>query len=368
MTLGKELSPQRHRDTEKKTKKMDGINFRKLFTHVVLLLLFSVPLCLCGEFYAQSKRTPRRNQPAKNYSAFSHRSVKHKSLACDACHKAPTENWVRASGIPDVADYPTHESCTSCHRAEFFRGARPVICSICHTKVAPRAKERFVFSKPGQPSQFSTIFPHDKHQDVIAAVAADSSTSEWVSAHSSIRRSSKQEKPAQVYNNCAICHVAPTELPKTGAPFPDNFQPPNGTFKNSPIGHASCFNCHWKAQQPASNQCAGCHLLSGVDVATLFVPQRKSLKFTHTREQHIAECTTCHVNITRASSLRGLQPDVPISACSSCHKTSTDASIATIETEYEQRNRTPSFVCAKCHVSDVGRLALPSSHRAIFAE
>ncbi|MBV9957983.1 MAG: hypothetical protein JO360_06150 [Acidobacteria bacterium] len=314
----------------------------------------------------QKKRPARRSgqtatgaRAAKDYSSFSHRSAKHRSLACDSCHTAPTANWLKASAFPDVADYPGHASCVGCHRTEFFKGARPNICSICHTKVSPRDGARFAFDKPGAPSQFNAVFPHDKHQDVIAAAGFDRG---FRAAHAG------QENAAQKYNNCAICHQTNDETPKPAGGFPDNFEPPAGTFKASPAGHASCFNCHWKNQEPTHNDCAGCHDLSQTDVLQLAAPSRKSLKFTHTREQHIAECTTCHINITRASSLRGLKPDVPITSCATCHKTSTDAAIATIETEFEKRNRDPAFVCAKCHTSEVGRLATPASHRRLFSE
>ena len=52
-------------------------------------------------------------------------------------------------------------------------------------------------------------------------------------------------------------------------------------------------------------------------------PTRISIKYLHEgggeKKQHVAECTTCHINITKAASLRGLKPDVPITACTECH-------------------------------------------------
>jgi hypothetical protein len=313
---------------------------------------------------AQTSQSNRR-KPAHDYSKFSHRSDKHESLTCNACHKAPTANWQAAAGFPDIADFPTHESCVGCHRTEFFKGARPVICSICHTKVSPRDRARFAFGKPSQPGQFVAVFPHDKHQDVIAA---DSSDKGLASAHAVRGSSLAPDKNDQKYNNCAICHQTESGTPKPAGGFPDGFQPLAGAFKTSPVGHASCFNCHWKNQEPTHNDCAGCHSLSQTDAATLPAPQRISLKFTHAREEHVAECTACHINITRVKSLSGLKPDVPITSCSSCHKSSTDKDIATIETEFEQRGRDAGFVCAKCHTSDYGKRAVPASHRALLTE
>lgn len=306
----------------------------------------------------RTTRGPAQREPraAKDYSRFSHRSEKHKSLACSACHKAPTANWPRASGFPDVADYPGHSSCASCHRTEFFKGARPIICSICHTKVSPRDGARFAFEKPKQPGQFNTIFPHDKHQDVIARLKNFGGEA-FETSHAG------QDKSGQRYNNCAICHETFEGMPQPAGGFPDNFQPPAGTFKNAPISHASCFNCHWKNQEPTHNRCEGCHSLSPVDVSALAAPKRISLKFTHSREQHIDECTKCHINITKESSLRGLKADVPIGACTDCHNKAGLRS--DLDNELGQLDKNRGFNCAYCHTSDKGLLDAPASHYRI---
>jgi hypothetical protein len=313
----------------------------------------------------RSKRSPVQRTTPKDYSRFTHRSDKHKSLVCNACHKAPTSNWVAASGFPDVADYPSHDACTGCHRAQFFKGARPQICSVCHTKVSPRARERFAFKKSDQPSQFTTIFPHDKHQDVIAS---ERLRQRLDSAHAVRRISFVQDKSN--YNNCTICHVTEARTLSPHGGFPDGFQPPTGTFKSAPTGHASCFNCHWKNQEPSREACAGCHSLSQTDIAVILAPTRKSLKFKHEREQHLQECTVCHINITREASVIGLKPDVPISSCSgsSCHGARPNATVETIETEVDRRAADASFVCSKCHSSDVGKRVEPASHRAALIQ
>jgi hypothetical protein len=141
---------------------------------------------------AQTRR--RRRAPARtrarrvDYSKFSHRTPQHRARACDTCHTVPTENWprVRAKGeaFPDVTDYPGHASCMDCHRRQFFSGARPVICSVCHTNVSPRDGTRHPFRNPSEafrqsrrkaqtPSEFDTVFPHDRHQDVMARLLPD---------------------------------------------------------------------------------------------------------------------------------------------------------------------------------------------------
>src|SRR5207244_849170 len=115
-----------------------------------------------------------------------------------------------------------------------------------------------------------------------------------------------EQKPD--YNNCSICHSTNNTFVDTPAPrSPDVFEPPVGTFKTMPHSHDSCFNCHWKNQKPAGAECSGCHQHADAFVAT-DLPVRKSAKFSHEGGQgeHVIECTTCHINITRASTLRGL--------------------------------------------------------------
>ena len=104
---------------------------------------------------------------AVDYSKFSHSTPKHKA-ACDTCHKVPTKNWTKVSSYPDVADYPDHEACVSCHRAQFFKSARPQICAVCHLKTSPRDDARYAFRNPASKLQFVIEFPHDRHPDVIA--------------------------------------------------------------------------------------------------------------------------------------------------------------------------------------------------------
>lgn len=323
-------------------------------------------------------RSPRRiaapqttSKTRVDYSNFSHATKKHQG-ACNTCHKVPTENWKKVRDFPDAADYPGHDACVTCHRPQFFKGANPVICSVCHSKVSPRDDARFAFRKPAARRQFLIEFPHDKHQDVIARMLRRFSTEErplllrasFTRANVSLDEKPK-EKPKH-YNNCEICHsprTNPSVAPATG--WIDSFVPDAATFKAVPASHAACFNCHWKSQQPTKENCAGCHKLAdkpyeingGDDTLKRF-----SLKFRHAREQHVQECTTCHINITKATTLRGLKPDVPITSCatSSCHNN--PANHEDIAKELAAIDRDQQFVCFYCHTSNVGKLDPPTSH------
>jgi hypothetical protein len=254
-----------------------------------------------------------------DYSKFSHSTLKHKA-ACDTCHKIQ---------FPDIRDYPDHDACVSCHRPQFFRGAKPPICSVCHSKTSPRDDVRYAFRNPASKLQFTMDFPHDRHQDVIAQVRF---------AH-----------PPQGYNNCTICHASQT-----------------ATFKAVPTKHASCFNCHWKSQEPVAANCNGCHKLAPSPfVATQAA--RISSKFIHEgggeKKQHVAECTTCHIHITKSASLRGLKPDVPITACTECHNK--DGLRQDLSKELLSIDKNRTFTCVYCHEASVGNLDPPASHYLI---
>lgn len=272
-----------------------------------------------------------------DYSRFSHATKQHQA-ECKTCHVVPTKDWTKLSKFPDIVDYPTHSACVSCHRPQFFRGAKPPICSVCHTKTSPRDEARYAFRNPASRLQFTIEFPHDKHQDVIARRLFNP-RKEINLAHA----------PQQNYNNCTICHA-----------------PLTATFKAAPSDHASCFNCHWKSQPPVASNCNGCHKLTTPHTAKT-EPTRISLKFIHEgggeKANHVLECTACHINITKAASLRGLKPDVPVTACTECHNK--DGLRQDVSKELAAIDKDRTFVCVYCHAPNVGSLDPPASHYVI---
>ena len=322
-------------------------------TIAVLLLLLAVAIT-SNELRAQRrKRQPTTAATTRvDYSRFRHATKQHQET-CDACHKAPTANWKKARSFPDIADYPAHDACVRCHRAQFFKGAQPLICSNCHRKTSPRDSVRFAFPDEERLRQFKIEFPHDKHQDVIAEIVLAPHQTSF--AHAS--------QKLVDYNNCTVCHTTNNDTPRSSSPWVDNFVPPGDSFKTVPSGHATCFNCHWKSERPTSDQCEGCHkpFEPYIPVST---PRRISMKFRHEgggdKRVHVAECTTCHINITAATSLRGLKPDVPITACTECHnKTGLREDVSK---ELIARDNNSNSVCSYCHTSDIGKRDAPLSH------
>ncbi|HEY0082489.1 MAG TPA: cytochrome c3 family protein, partial [Pyrinomonadaceae bacterium] len=146
---------------------------------VTLVVIVSVSVMVCVYTRAASKesggetaaqRSGTRAQPPQtrnrrraptararvDYSKFSHATKGHFEN-CSSCHLIPSFQK------PDITDYPDHPACINCHRQQFFRGARPVICSNCHTVTTPRSEARFKFPKEQEASQFTDIFPHASH-------------------------------------------------------------------------------------------------------------------------------------------------------------------------------------------------------------
>ena len=336
-----------------------------------LILVLAVGLLTYGSQRQRRRAAPPTQRASSSsqidYSRFSHSTKKHQA-ECNTCHKVPTDNWKKVRDFPDVADYPGHSACVSCHRPQFFKGAKPPICSVCHSRVSPRDDLRFAFRRPEGRREFVIEFPHDKHQDVIAR-----QLQRWEPNREETRWLFQRfihvrvDDKAKHYNNCEICHgprSTPLVAPATG--WVDSFVPDAASFRAVPTSHAACFNCHWRAQQPAKEDCAGCHKTDSTAStvsASLGAIVRASLKFRHAREQHVAECTTCHINITKASTLRGLKPDVPITSCTECHNK--DGLRLDVSKELEALDKNREFVCSYCHTSDVGRRDPPASHYLI---
>jgi hypothetical protein len=338
-----------------------------LLTLAALVLLFPPHHFLAGGG-SNAQRRPG-GQPArpgatapsgKDYSKFSH-STKEHTEACNTCHKLPTGNWKKVRNFPDVTDFPDHNACVRCHRNQFFKGAQPQICTVCHLKSSAKDDTRFAFRNPARLQQFKINFPHDKHQDVIAALPMPPGK------HSSRSPFIKAAHPAQQaqqrYYNCEICHPRDPNpvAPKEG--WTDGYVPPPDTYKASPANHAACFNCHWSGQEPTREKCEKCHEKAGTPHSPQ-APKRLSVKFRHDAGQaegnpeknHPAECTVCHINITKSASLQGLKIDVPIfpGCTNGCHK-------AKLVDELFNFNK-GNFKCSKCHTSDVGAKKPPPSH------
>lgn len=328
------------------------------------------------------------------YSKFSHDVAAHK-IDCSKCHTFPSANWkaVRPSGeaFPDITDYPGHNSCINCHRQQFFRGARPQICTICHTTPGPRNSARHPFPNPRErydtspkgadaESEFEIKFPHETHIHIVSRMkpgAIQLAKVGW-------DRNGRSEE------SCAVCHQ--TYMPQ-GDSDAEYFVPPpkdigdsfwlkKGTFKTSPIGHTSCFTCHSAEVgiEPAPTNCAACHVFKQEPYAADKDPalwvrmgirdriirdawssRISSGTFRHEFVSHAEmNCSTCH-DIAALDKLNRRSAKVPITSCNFCHITGTSDDGGILNFEIDSRQADASFRCIKCHLA-YGTQPIPESH------
>ncbi|MEW6128566.1 MAG: hypothetical protein AB1757_16120 [Acidobacteriota bacterium] len=390
-----------------------AIKLTILLTVVLSAFVFVHPGLTANNAEAESQRRPsttRRptaaSKPGRsaNYSQFSHQVAAHQ-MACNSCHKFPTANWKTArkgeEAFEDVTDYPTHDSCLNCHRQQFFKGAQPAICTICHTNPGPRNSNRHPFPNPSEVfdqspkgkaavSQFEIFFPHDKHESLFGELRKRSASLQFAAF-----RKSRQGAANAV---CANCH----QLYKPQGEASDEFVTPppknlkdddfwlkKGTFMSSPGSHASCFSCHAAGGglQPEPTDCSMCHKLSPASKLTLeqsdfdakFATamaiqdkpllerwqRRQASKFRHEWFSHAElKCTDCH-KVATINTADGRGAEVDILSCggsgSGCHITPTADEGGALNFEIDQRKAKADFQCSKCHL-DEGRKAIPESH------
>lgn len=410
----------------------------KDFRFITLIICVSITTLICAYTRAASHTSPagelaqttntRRSQtrrrapataataarPRVDYSNYSHATKGHFEN-CASCHR------IASFAQPDIRDYPDHPSCTECHRQQFFRGARPVICSNCHTVTTPRSEARFKFPKDDAPSQFADVFPHVKHIKTTTLLQF-----EKVSG-----------KKMNIQATCQHCHKLDETVPQLPAGTPKDDLLPAGTFMTTPTSHATCFACHWqqgvenREQPPLSNQCSECHrneakplmqaiaqtvALSNAPNAALkspaartkeplklvpavaqitqaahstSLPPRVAPKFVHNKYKHqfkpnekwkpgddeknkevVITCTQCHAGVRKAKTLEEMRDRgnlVQLLSCSSsaCHTAlaGTTQLKLSVFRELRERGKDAKFDCALCHTPPLSLKAeIPCSH------
>lgn len=377
------------------------------------------------------QRRPTQTKSAKatpDYSIFKHEDHRKESngkeLACSSCHTIPNANQpdrIAAATKPSSnSSYPYHDSCFRCHREQVYHGDRPGICTVCHTRVSPRATPNDVFSQFPKPKlgdvmtrEFPGYFPHGLHESVLALYQRAFDRGRFVEASFSSPAISEQKSR----DICAACHSLDKRgvvtLPLAGLTSEETFkQIEADTFRtipgfHEPNGHAVCFNCHWRAQKPTKDDCNGCHLATTdyqrrattiIQPPALFptavkwfanwptgVPKRFSLRFrhnTHTTSEdgkseinnHDLGCTTCHINIAQMTTLNIPKADVLIVSCAPCHSATSAIPVSagvrvTIYDEMTQKeDASKKYVCVACHTSLIGREQPPCTHYTVIGQ
>lgn len=363
------------------------------------LILFGIAALIFASGYPSRSTAQSR--------IFSHNTQAHKEgkyKDCKSCHTLPEKNWAaprrdKLEPFPDVTTFPYHTSCFGCHTRDIYtRGG--AFCGTCHVVPSMRAtggRGVLAFPARSRPTQFTTLFPHNVHQDLIASNKRDSGTATahfvraafptWDDRAAKPALYVQDDKAAKPnFYNCAICHTTAAVTPKfatrkvddlksLASIIPDTFEVPivPAFFKRSPEGHASCFSCHYQFKNlpPEKQSCAGCHELTR-PTFDKNITQRYSLKFNHDRVGHVEkDCMSCHLRIAQNNDIRGMKDaDVPIMACKDCHAKQEEQRFRNILIfEVDQRdaslakNEQPIFQCTYCHTSAIGRFETPASHR-----
>jgi formate-dependent nitrite reductase cytochrome c552 subunit len=329
-------------------------------------------IVLCGVSIAKSQR---RAQPRVDFANFSHPThVAKQKLACNACHNVPTKNWKEVrkdDAFPDVTEFPEHASCLNCHRQQFFARERPApkICANCHVKATPNDTSRHPFPSLGEAfltstrasgfvSEFRVLFPHDKHSDA----------------------------------DCGDCHQTYQPQGKSDDEFVtkppkdigEAFWLKKGTFKTRPFTHANCFTCHNKESEiaPLPANCDTCHKAAGAEITTVDSDEKlagtigikdwwtltawrnriSAGAFRHETHTDV-KCAQCH-NVTTMNTTSDATRKVPVKSCGGadgCHITPTSDDGGILNYEIDQKNKSATFVCTKCHL-EFGKRPVPLSH------
>lgn len=332
------------------------------------------------------------------YTDFSHTThVTKEKLACASCHKFPTSNWKEVrkgdAAFPDVAEFPEHASCLSCHRQQFFARQRPVpqICSNCHVRATPNDTSRYPFpslgeaaraKRPNFVSEFRVDFPEEKHADQEIPKTRPTTHELCFSCHN------QESELAPLPPTCDACHKLGAK-PKASAVagnqivFAHAEQQSSSTdysqFKHDNRQHARlpCLLCHRRennSPQPtlpgkaAHAPCTGCHQQqfanSSSEICTIchtdvqsgrvkaFPPLRSfDARFDHAKHSGTA-CNTCH-----RPNRRGVALSIPARlnahvTCFTCH------------TPDAQANGRNISSCNTCH--QLGRLVRTSEQARAF--
>lgn len=376
------------------TRALVGVIFAFVF---VAGSLYRATASVDASFNSEPKPTPQR---ARKYSEFPHDAKAHR-MDCSSCHKFPSDNWKKARAadvaFADVTEYPKHDSCIRCHTQQFFRGAQPQICSICHVNATPRNGVRHPFPNPREifdlspkgkkaESDFVVSFPHDKHIEIVSSHSSQPVS--FVRARFEGNKRLGEE-------SCAVCHQ--TQMPQgksedefvtpPPAKIGDAFWLKKGMFKSGPNGHTTCFTCHSAdtGMLPAPQTCATCHQLkpslSALDFdAKIAAPMKIDNKrmmdawkrrdssgtFRHEFFGHVElSCSTCH-NVLTMKTADPKTTRVQVASCATCHATPTSDDGGALNYEADMRKTNASFQCAKCHIT-LGKLPIPESHTKAIA-
>jgi c(7)-type cytochrome triheme protein len=217
-----------------------------------------------------------QQQPAHDFSKFSHTDPQHSRLPCLLCHRRETNAIVPVRSL-------AHSPCIGCH-AQQFSDPQSNICTICHTTVGSSNPPVKAFPAL---RTFGVRFDHATH--------------------------------ARAGASCATCHK-PAGRGAVAVSIPAGF-----------AAHATCFQCHSPRAQASGrdiSSCDTCHQIGGFARTPAWSRAYASTPFSHSAHTRKGlSCAECHAVRAGAAQSRQVSAPLPLQhhapagtrSCASCH-------------------------------------------------
>ena len=292
-------------------------------------ILLSLAVTACSLLAQKPAATPSGAAKPEFFVHAFHKDKLGGTLDCGLCHVAVKEGSV-------TLKRPGHDQCMTCHSDDFTKELKPVVCEQCHKTFPPTSSEDLVpFPRYQGTRAVLFEFSHAKHVDQKARVDAKTG----------------------FRADCTFCHKFDAK----------------GVFASFP-GHEQCATCHAKpGMKPqltaalTAEDCRGCHTPEeienpGFTEARRFANGRQTvngkyinISFSHlphfkAKEQFGVNCTTCHYEIPRSTSVTTLSLPKMLD-CVQCHD-----SARAVSAKFRMGN------CQTCHSDTVAATAVPNSH------
>ncbi len=275
---------------------------------ILCVLSVSVVNKTRAAFATEARSSPRLHRelfaaspqgPELDYSNFKHKSERHASLACTACHQRKDNS---ATPI-----FPGHKACISCHQGQFVTASVPM-CVICHTDVNSGNPPLKGFPSKFNES-FNVKFDHAQHMTGAARPASG-----CAACHGRSGRAAGLAIPGGIaaHNQCYACHT-----PSSKSPTGKDLASCGVCHEQKSFGrtttNARSFRYAFSHAKHGSGQrlaCADCHAL------TAGAPQSRQVSSPAPFEHFATRgktCLTCH------NGNRSFGGDLAFKDCRRCH-------------------------------------------------
>lgn len=236
---------------------------------------------------------PEPQEPASDYSKFTHANPNHARLPCLLCHRRETN-----AALPTRPGKDSHAPCAGCHAPQFANTGSPM-CGICHTDAQSGNLKSFPRLR-----SFNMRFDHARHQRMAGGCT---------SCHRPARGGVAMTIPAglNAHSNCFRCHTPQAKSGERDISSCGTCHQPGSHARMSQSARAFRVGfSHAKHDKSEGLTCNECHRVrAGVArQAQVSAPQ----PLNHHASAGAFSCMTCH------NGKRAFGGD-DFSACKRCH-------------------------------------------------